>query len=206
MTIDFLGDPDQKGQGWPPLYVSGAALLVRRSDYIQLGGFDCRFFAFYEEADIQWRAQICGKRIGYTPSAGVYHHGGSTLAGALVGPDETVTTSRQRLYLGRRNQLVMLLVNYSRRSLAWVLPVWLISALIECLGAVVTGHTAHLRVYAAAIGWNCRNMPATLTRRRTIQASRVVPDRTVLKLFAHPFVRLRTALRLIQYGRRVLVQ
>lgn len=206
MAIDFLGEPDQRAQHQPPFYASGAALLVRRSDYVELGGFDCRFFAFYEETDIQWRAQIAGKRIGYAPLASVYHRGGSTLAGALLGTDETVITSRQRLYLGRRNQLVMLLVNYSREFLAWVLPVWILSALIECLGAAVIGHTGHTRIYAAAISWNIRNMPCTLKRRRAIQRSRVVADRAILRLFAHPFVRLRTALRLIQHGRRVLVQ
>ncbi|HHQ4580576.1 TPA: glycosyltransferase family 2 protein [Aeromonas hydrophila] len=60
---------------WDPPIVSGCFMLFRTDVLLQLGGFDPRFFLYFEDFDISLRA---GKisRIAYVPQVKVVHHGG----------------------------------------------------------------------------------------------------------------------------------
>lgn len=63
--------------------VCGAACLLRRQLFEQLGGYDERYFAFYEDVDLNVRARIAGWRFAYVPEAVVWHVGNASwLAGA----------------------------------------------------------------------------------------------------------------------------
>jgi hypothetical protein len=53
--------------------ISGAALLVRREVYQQLGGFDPKFFIYYEDVDWCRRINEAGYAIYYVPQAQVIH-------------------------------------------------------------------------------------------------------------------------------------
>lgn len=60
-------------------WISGAALLMRRSDFESLGGFDEAFFLYAEDVDLCYRLHQMGRRIVYEPSAKVQHSiGGSS--------------------------------------------------------------------------------------------------------------------------------
>jgi N-acetylglucosaminyl-diphospho-decaprenol L-rhamnosyltransferase len=56
-----------------PDWVSGAAMLVRRSAYDQVGGFDGRIFMYMEDVDLCRRLRENGWAIGYEPAAVVEH-------------------------------------------------------------------------------------------------------------------------------------
>ena len=58
------------GQG----YVSGAALLIERAAFDQLGGFDESFFLFYEDIDLCLRANAAGYRTVVDDDWRVRHH------------------------------------------------------------------------------------------------------------------------------------
>jgi GT2 family glycosyltransferase len=62
-------------------FVIGACVLVRRSTYEQVGGFDERFFMYSEESDWMYRMHRAGWEISFTPSAVVTHLGGASGAG-----------------------------------------------------------------------------------------------------------------------------
>lgn len=52
---------------------SAGAALYRRFMLMQIGLFDERFFAYLEDVDLAWRAQIAGWRCLYVPQAVVRH-------------------------------------------------------------------------------------------------------------------------------------
>jgi GT2 family glycosyltransferase len=66
--------------------VCGAACLLRRELFGQLGGYDERYFAFYEDVDLNARAQIAGWRFAYAPEAVVWHLGNASWMAAAPRP------------------------------------------------------------------------------------------------------------------------
>jgi len=56
-------------------YAKGAAVLIRRETYLQVGGFDNRFFFYYDETDLSYRMRKAGWRIYVMPSSLVFHIG-----------------------------------------------------------------------------------------------------------------------------------
>jgi len=60
----------------------GACFLVRRSAFVSVGGFDERFFMYYEDIDLCQRLRAAGHRLLYTPAASAVHHWGESTAQA----------------------------------------------------------------------------------------------------------------------------
>ena len=63
--------PPREAIGVP--IMSGAFLLARRDVIDRTGGFDPRFFLYFEETDLCLRAQRAGYRCWYVPSSRVVH-------------------------------------------------------------------------------------------------------------------------------------
>lgn len=60
-------------------YCSGACLIVRRSLFERLDGFDTRYSpAYYEDVDLAFRLREIGYRVLYQPAARVVHFEGAT--------------------------------------------------------------------------------------------------------------------------------
>lgn len=57
---------------------SGGASLYRVAMLQEIGLFDEDFFAYYEDVDISWRAQLAAWRVRYVPEAVAYHQIGAT--------------------------------------------------------------------------------------------------------------------------------
>ena len=55
-----------------------AAALYRRDAFLDAGGFDESFFAYYEDSDLAFRLRLLGHRCFYEPAAVVHHLGFST--------------------------------------------------------------------------------------------------------------------------------
>ncbi|MXY54745.1 MAG: glycosyltransferase [Gammaproteobacteria bacterium] len=54
-------------------WCSAAALLMRRSAFEDVGGFDARIFLYCEDVDLSWRLRRKGWRLRYVPAACVRH-------------------------------------------------------------------------------------------------------------------------------------
>jgi N-acetylglucosaminyl-diphospho-decaprenol L-rhamnosyltransferase len=65
-------EPTERPVGW----LSGSCLLVRRSAFSQIGGFDERYFMYMEDVDLGDRLGKAGWLSVYVPSAEVLHHKG----------------------------------------------------------------------------------------------------------------------------------
>ena len=82
-------------------WVTGAALMIRRSAWESLGGFDGEFFAHMEEIDLCWRAQLRGWTVDVVPESLVWHIGGGTLP--QESPFKLKLNFRNSLWMLRRN-------------------------------------------------------------------------------------------------------
>jgi len=68
-----------KYDDWVQVFAaSGGASLYRVSMLEEIGLFDEDFFAYYEDVDISFRAQLAGWKVRYVPEAIAYHRTGST--------------------------------------------------------------------------------------------------------------------------------
>lgn len=61
-----------------------AAMLVRREAFEAVGGFDARYFCFFEDVDLCFRFRLRGGRILQSPDAIVAHVGGGATARAFA--------------------------------------------------------------------------------------------------------------------------
>lgn len=95
------------------LFGTGSAMFVRRSTFEELGGFDERFFMFFEDVDFGWRLNLRGKRFLYNPDSIAYHKHHASMK-SLGQFKET--------YLLERNALYSLYKNASDEVLAEALP------------------------------------------------------------------------------------
>ncbi|HEX2096715.1 MAG TPA: glycosyltransferase family 2 protein [Solirubrobacterales bacterium] len=66
--------------------VCGAACLLRRELFDQLGGYDESYFSFYEDVDLNVRARIAAWRFEYAPEAVVWHVGNAAWSDGFERP------------------------------------------------------------------------------------------------------------------------
>src|SRR5205814_1600843 len=55
-------------------HIPGCNMAFWKSALVEVGGFDPRFHAAGDDVDICWRLQDRGLKLGYAPSAIVWHH------------------------------------------------------------------------------------------------------------------------------------
>ncbi len=91
----------------------GAAMAVRAETFARLGGFAGAFFAYYEDLDWCWRAQLAGLRVRYEPGS-VVRHVRSVSTGTE--PRFQLLSARNRLHCLARNAPLGLLRWQVRRT------------------------------------------------------------------------------------------
>jgi hypothetical protein len=84
----------------PVEVVMGSALLVRRGLFEALGGFDERYFMYFEDADLCRRSRKRGAAVLFVPAATAVHEGGVSGRAAPVSLAAARLVSAQR-YLRR---------------------------------------------------------------------------------------------------------
>ncbi len=122
ITVDWAGTAWNRDHGHPdtpggtrPAEVfgpSGAAALYRRAMLDQIGLFDEDFFAYYEDVDLAWRAQLAGWRCLYVPTSRLYHIHSATLG----------RHAPHKQYLLSRNKIWSILKNYPAPAILTMLP------------------------------------------------------------------------------------
>ncbi|WP_329071605.1 glycosyltransferase [Amycolatopsis sp. NBC_01480] len=177
------------------LFGTGSAMFVRAAVFAELGGFDERFFMFYEDVDLGWRLNLRGWRVRYLPESLTYHRHHGTMA-AVDAPE----TGRETFLL-ERNALAALYKNLSDESLARALPAALALAvrratarggldpdqldLEKGVGPVETGDIAVPRTTLAgvlAVDRFVELLPSLAESRAVEQAARVRTDADLLPL------------------------
>lgn len=110
-NFEFVGYREKRRQIRLPKqldYVCGAAVMIRREVFEKVGLFDPRFFLFWEEADLCFRARKKGFRISLCSSALVFHQVSASFT----------TKKTHAAYFVYRNRLLWIeknLSGYARR-------------------------------------------------------------------------------------------
>ncbi len=89
------GEPDRTPDPFEIEAFTGGAVLFRRTFLDATGGFDERYFLYYEDVDLSARGRVLGWRYRCVPESVVDHIGSATTSAS---PDRT-------LYLQERNRL-----------------------------------------------------------------------------------------------------
>lgn len=197
-TLDAAGDAFhvsgvawQRGRGTPAagalepgevFSASAAAALYRRDAFLAVGGFDERFFCYYEDVDLGFRLQLAGHRCWYVPSALVHHIGSATAR----------RESDFMLYHTHRN-LVWTFAKDMPSPLVWLyLPQ---HVLINLLTLAAFARRRRLRLALSAKADALRGLPTVLRDRRAVQRRRVASARTLRAAMATGFEVVPTLLR-----------
>lgn len=116
-----LGWAFARGKGkHPDLYDKGCeifascagAAIYRREAFETLGLFDEKHFAYLEDIDIGYRAQLYGYRNVYAPKAVVYHAGSAT-SGSRYNAFKTKLASQNSIYVVYKNMpALQILINF----------------------------------------------------------------------------------------------
>ena len=86
-------------------------MFCTRKIFDEIGLFDPTFFAYHEELDLGWRARIFGYKSYYVPETVIHHHGSAHWK-----------WSPEVFYLLERNRWLVLLKNYSTKTLFRLFP------------------------------------------------------------------------------------
>ena len=154
-------DRGQYDAAEPVFSACGGAALYRRGALEAVGPFDEDFFAYVEDVDWGFRAQLAGWTCRYAPGAVAYHMGGATSG-------RVPNLSR---YLFFRNTLALVVKNWPAAAFArhaHRLALFLAKTLV----ASIRGRW--FRAFARGLRDALRQLPCTLRKRREVQAQRRV--------------------------------
>jgi GT2 family glycosyltransferase len=176
------------------LFACGGSMLVDRALFLELGGFDESFFAYFEDVDFGWRLRLAGHRVLLAAAARSFHHQHGSA---------NVFTQPQRLVLYERNALLTLTKNLDDENLYPVLGAALCLTSGRALADSGTDPSAYeiggpapperetvpanaisrLHAISQFIGLLDRTLP----ERTRVQALRKRTDAELFELFRRPF-------------------
>ena len=87
-------------------WVSGAALVVRRTVFEEVGGFDERYFMYFDDVDLCARISSTGHEIHYIPDVRVEHMGGGSQPGGIPPSVQKEYRRSQLLYYTRHASMI----------------------------------------------------------------------------------------------------
>jgi GT2 family glycosyltransferase len=158
------GEPREYGNPRDVIVVSGACMLLRRSRFLEIGGFIEDFFLYYEDVNLGWRMFLAGQRVVYCPGATVVHNyefGGRP----------------QKWFWLERNRIFSVLENYELRTLCLLAPLLLAAELGILAVAASSGWLPEkLRAYGSLASAR----KSLMSSRHAVQASRRRSDAEVL--------------------------
>ncbi|GAC1441337.1 MAG: glycosyltransferase family 2 protein [Mycobacteriales bacterium] len=90
-------------------FLGGTCLVLRTLAFTEVGGFDERFFMYWEDADLSLRLAASGWGLAYAAEAVAVHAGGSALGRASA--------------VAQRQYLTSMVLFFKKHRRAWLLPV-----------------------------------------------------------------------------------
>jgi GT2 family glycosyltransferase len=182
--IDRWGFPYAKGYGETDVgqydkvddifFAAGSCLMARRSTLDTIGLFDSRYFLYYEDVDLCWRAHLSGYRVVYVPESVYYHVGYATTQGTPT-----------LVFHSCKNHLATLIKNYELKNVFRYGGCFAVFVLLYSILSVLRGRVDEGRAYATAIVWNLWHMGDTWSRRTEVQRVRGVREELIQEFLRH---------------------
>lgn len=151
---------------------TGGASLYRAEMLKQIGLFDERFFAYFEDTDISFRAQLAGWKVIYEPSAVAYHAIGST--SSKLGDFTTYHSVKNFMLLYAKNMPTKLYLKYLLLFGLQLFRLGLGSLLKGKIVAFTKGFWAALKLH-----------PSTTKERQRVQSSRQADIKYIESMLYH---------------------
>lgn len=153
--------------------VCAASMMVRRKEFLNLGGFDTLYFMYFEDVDLCWRYWISKFKVVYVPNSIVYHRFGGTTGSDMHTP--------LRVFCGTRNSLFNIVKNYELHNI----PVPIFFNFFYHFGKLLL-FLFTLRVGPAlailkAYGSFFKNILRIIEKRRKVQRKRKIKDNYMFK-------------------------
>lgn len=169
-------DAGQRDETSDVLFCSDACLLVQRSAFLEVGGFDVKAWPFYEDVDLCWRFRSRGARVVVDPSARVRHAADLSRGRRLF----EGLALREHAEHGR---LRFMFKHYAPLGLVVLLPQLFVAGIVRLLVAIARRELWRVRVIVGAWTRTIGELPSIIgERRRRPDAN--VEDRELLALAA----------------------
>lgn len=158
--------------------MKGAAMIVRKDVFNQIGGFDEDYFYLWEEPDLTWRVWLAGYKIYFVPTITVWHHY------VTEEKSEDYYKKIDVIYRGVKNGITTLIKNYGTRKLLSVVPVHILCLICLSVLFLIRLEIKKSSDIIRAIFWNIISLPKILVKRKLIQDSRTISDKKLFNLIS----------------------
>jgi hypothetical protein len=108
----------------PVGYLSGADVLIRKDIFQQIGGFDERYFMYYEDTDLFYRLHQAGYQSWLLPQLSITHIGSST-------SDSDGTFNYSKYSMLEKSKYIYFAKNHGAGSVFWAKIFQLIALLLH---------------------------------------------------------------------------
>ncbi|MCL5434977.1 MAG: glycosyltransferase family 2 protein [Patescibacteria group bacterium] len=152
--------------------IKGACFLMRKKEYLELGGLDEDFVCYVEETDLCHRVWLSGKKVLYDPRSIMYHWGGGDM--------QVMTKDETTMLRSFRNRFLSYIKNLSIVELLKVLPALFIFSEIFVVMSIIKGEFR--RAFGAQLGilTVLLYLPQAVRKRKFIQKNiRKVSDKQI---------------------------
>lgn len=170
----YLARDENLDSPFPIFSAKGACMMFRASVLREVGVFDEKYFAYFEETDLCWRVWLSGRKIYFVPDALVHH----LLAGTSRNSDSYLIS-----YHSFKNRIHSMLKNFGLLEALKVVPVHVGLCLAIATVYALRGNPSKARAILSGIFWNFRTLPDTIAARRRVQRDiRRVSDRDLMQI------------------------
>jgi N-acetylglucosaminyl-diphospho-decaprenol L-rhamnosyltransferase len=138
----------------------GAAMMIDRKLFLDLGGFDEDFFCYGEDVDLGYRLQLAGEPTLLVPDATIHHVGSASSGGRK---------SEFAVFHGTRNRFWVLFKNTPALLLPLVVPLHLASLVLIYLKK---DNRPHIRLILRAVAAAFAGAPKMFRSRAAVQRRR----------------------------------
>ena len=151
---------------------SGAACVIRKRDFLAVGGFDDTYFAYFEDVDLGWRLWRSGRTVIYVPAAVAYHRWRYTAK--RFGNEFTS-------FHNAKNSFSNLMKNVEAPNLLKGFLLWVLRLLYDAARQLNARDARGIIGIIRSLMWGERNFKVLLIKRQRMGA-REVADSELIKL------------------------